>query len=318
MPTSNWMGEQATKSDANDDIPVPIPEAKAAAQGWVLDETIEDVDKSTNELIFKKHGKAAWAIILACAAWWGLMWYFMVTGGPFVKDDPREFGLMVPVFVLIGAYSVFKNKVLREFMQQFALANKMTYSQKGDASSLTGALFNLGHSHSMTNVVSGSFTDNNLSLFDYQYTIGSGKNSHTYACTATQIDYPSVLAPVLLTVDYQSFGGIVPFFGAWEKIKPEGNFDKNFDLYTKKEFEIEALQIFSPDFMVKMLGSWPEFNLEFNGNKIIVFYNRIITTKTELQKMFDLIKYLIVRIEPLAQRMESSVKDLEELQNSKQ
>ena len=312
---TNQQTMTADNANTKNEIPVPIPQAKAAAEGWVLDETIEDVDKSTNQLIFKKHGKAAWIIILACAVWWGMLWYFMATGGPLVKDDPREFGLIVPIFVLLGAYSVFKNKVLREFMQQFALANGMTYTQKGDASGLTGALFNLGHSHSMSNVVSGSFTDNNLSLFDYQYTEGSGKNSHTYTCTAAQIDYPSVLAPVLLTVDYQSFGGIVPFFGAWEKIKPEGNFDKNFDLYTKKEFEIEALQIFSPDFMVKMLDQWPEFNLEFNGNKLTVFYNRTITKRAELQKMFDLIKYLVVRIEPLAQRMESSVKALEALQN---
>jgi hypothetical protein len=299
----------------NTSIPVPLSHktngladvSNNPSPGLVLDETIDDVDKSTNKLILTKHRNAAAAVIFGCIAWLVWIGYLIMSGGPLVKDDWRETTLFVPIVVVAVSYAMFRNKVLREFMQQFAMANSFTYAKYGDANQLQGALFNLGHGHKMENVVSGSFDGNTLNLFDYNYTIGSGKNSHTYSCTAAQIDYPSILAPILLVVDSQSFGGIVPFFSGWEKVKPEGNFDKTFDLYTKKEMEIEALQIFSPDFMLKMLQDWPEFNLEFNGSKITVFYNRTITKKAELQKMFDLIKYLIVRIEPQAQRMAGSV-----------
>jgi hypothetical protein len=198
---------------------------------------------------------------------------------------------------------------------QFAQANGFQY-QKSGSLALSGALFSLGHSHITKDIVTGSYQNNPLTLFNYSYTEGSGKSQHTYSDTVFKIQYPSVLPPILLVVGNQYFGGITGgVFSSWEKIKPEGNFDKKFNLYTKKEFEIETLQVFTPDFMQKMLAEWPEFSLEFSGSDLIVFHNYIITTKAELQKMYDFAEYLITKIDPLAKQMENSVKDLEALQH---
>jgi hypothetical protein len=289
----------------SDNLQIPVP-----PNTLVLDDTITDVGSSTNTYLFKTHlTKTLW--VLALLVCWMLVVFLLAS--PIQTPDPLIWVFLPPLVFLLVSYVVVQSKIRHEFYRQFAQGNNFLYQRNGSLE-LSGALFNLGHSRSTDDIITGTYDGNPLVLFNYRYTIGSGKSQQTYYDTVFRIEYPSVLAPILLVVDNQYFGGITGLFSGWQKIKPEGDFDKNFDLYTKKEFEIEALQVFSPDFMVKMLREWPEFNLEFNGNRLIVFHNHTITTKAELQKMYNLVQFLITKIEPQAKRMEGSVQALENLQ----
>ncbi len=288
-----------------------ITPPKAARQNaLVLDDSITDVSSATTKYVFNTHFTYTVMVLMAAVIWIMATFYL---ASP-ITDGRVIFAILIPpLFLLFGFWLVIQNKIKHLFYQQFALANNFHY-QKTGLLDLTGALFNLGHNHSTQDIITGTYDGNPLLLFNYTYVIGGGKNKQTYCDSVFRVEYPSVLPPILLVVDNQYFGGIVGLFSGWEKIKPEGDFDKNFDLYTKKEFEIEALQVFSPDFMEKMLADWPEFNLEFNGNKLIIFHSGTITTKAELQKMYDLAQFLITKIEPLAKRMAGSVQAMEDLQ----
>ena len=299
------------------DIFNSIPEAPGApakpSVSPVLDETITDVSSSTANYIFHTHLTKTEILLAACVIW---ILAFFYLASPIASPGIIVWIFIPPVIAVTAFWAIIQNSVKHQFYQQFAQANNFQYQKTGSLD-LAGALFSLGHSPRTEDIITGTYDGNPLVLFNYRYIIGYGKNQQTYNDSIFRIEYPSVLAPILLVVDNQYFGGITGLFSGWEKIKPEGDFDKNFGLYTKKEFEIEALQVFTPDFMEKMLQQWPEFNLEFNGNKIIVFHSRVITKKAELQKMYDLVEFLAAKIEPLAKRMEGSVKDMEALQNNK-
>ena len=51
-------------------------------------------------------------------------------------------------------------------------------------------LFGIGHSHRASNVMAGRVDGRSVLAFDYQYTTGSGKNSHTYYFQATVFGTP--------------------------------------------------------------------------------------------------------------------------------
>src|SRR6266404_2589423 len=294
-------------------VPATISPPSTQTSSWVLGDTIEDVDKSAESLIFKRYRTATIFVFAILAIWEGFLGYLLITGAPMSQDDGRIIAMIAPFLIFTGAYLIIRNGIQETFMKQFAVANGLSYSQNGTPDNLQGALFNLGHSHSYKNLITGAWDNNGINLFNYSYKIGYGKEQTSYSCTIFEIQYPSPLPPILLIVDNQYFGGITPIFGGWAKIKPEGNFDKTFDLYGKQGLEIETLEIFSPDFMLKMLSDWPEFNLEFYDNELIVFYNKTITTKAELQKMYSLVQYLITKIEPVALRMKGSLEAMESL-----
>lgn len=289
---------------------INTPPKTAGQNALVLDDTITDVNSATSKYIFKTHLNTTLLVLMVCVIWVMAAFYFAM---PLSSGDVLFLIFIPPLFALGIYWAIVNNSIKHQFYQQFALANGFQY-QKNGGLDLSGALFNLGHSHKTQDIITGVYDGNPLTLFNYTYIIGYGKNQQTYNDSVFRVEYPTILPPILLVVDNQYFGGITGLFDGWEKIKPEGDFDKNFDLYTKKEFEIEALQVFSPDFMEKMLADWPEFNLEFNGNKLIIFHNRTITTKAELQKMYDLAQFLITKVEPLAKRMAGSVQAMEELQ----
>lgn len=276
---------------------------------WALNETILDVNKSAWHGVFHQFRNRTLAILAGGIIWFVI--FYLLSGQSGYGFSFFSFLQILPVFVLlIYIYNIFVN-ARHEFYRQFANANGMVYSQKAQLTNLQGALFNLGHGHKTEDAISGTYDGNRFNLFTYQYTIGSGKSQQTYGCTVAQINYPSVLPSILLIVDSQYFGGIVPFFSGWEKLRPALTFDRNFDLYGKKEFEIETLQIFTPDVMEKLLNAWPQFNLEFNHNTLYVFCAHTILTKAELQKMYELTQYLIAKIEPVAIRMKSSLRAME-------
>ena len=59
-----------------------------------------------------------------------------------------------------------------------------SFEEKGDLDQLRSfgdlPLFDHGHSKRARNLMTGRTADRDVKLFDYQYTIGSGKNSHTH------------------------------------------------------------------------------------------------------------------------------------------
>ena len=298
-----------------DTIPAaPIMPAKTPVSP-VLDETITDVSSSTAKYIFHTHLTKTAILLAVCVIWILAAFYFYLASA--AASPGLVAWIFIPPVVAIGAFwAIIQNSIKHQFYQQFAQANGFQYQKTGSLN-LAGVLFSLGHSHVTQESITGTYDGSPLMLFNYTYVIGGGKNQQTYQDTVFRIQYPSVLPPILLIVSRQYFGGITPLFGGWEKLKLEGNFDKNFELHTKKEMEIEALQIFTPDVMQQLLQNWPEFNLEFNNNQLIVFHSRTITKKTELQKMYDLAEFLVTKIEPVAKRMENSVKDIEALQTQK-
>lgn len=311
---------------------VPKPETKQPAASFLVSDNdmqknlvVNDVGRDTNRLFWSNYNKnAKIAFFVISLMWVGFFLYLFFTSPALnnSKDDTEQIYILIallPAFLVGGLYAAFYNKVEKLFMQQFAAAHGLTYVGKGSDTDFTGGLFAIGHGHIISHLMTGSFQNHPVSLFFYQYTVGSGKSARTYHTTVLNTVHEHPLPPVLLLVDNQYFGGFDPklSFNRPVKLKPELNLDAQFDLYCQEKYEIETLQIFTPAFIAKMLANWKNFNLEFSGNNLFVFKSGKILNTDELNNFFGLATYTVTAMEALLTSISGSVKALNELNPNK-
>ena len=246
---------------------------------------IDDVEKSTNSYIWKNDKMLAIFYIILVAG--------SVIGIIYAKLDIRL--MYIPAIVGIIGYGHVRTKIKREFTQQFGASIGFAYSPSADMYSVNGKLFKIGHSQRIYDVLSGNMNDRSSRLFSYQFTVGGGKNSHTYYCTVFEAAFSNNMPDIVLTTKASAFFGGLPglnLFDGTEHIQLEGDFNKYFTLKVPKGYETEAYQIFPPNVMADLIDKANNLNFEFNGNKLYIYTTSLILVREKLQAMFDLAEYL--------------------------
>ncbi|EKD81533.1 MAG: hypothetical protein ACD_39C01766G0001 [uncultured bacterium] len=190
------------------------------------------------------------------------------------------FGGFILFFIVIVAYSHYAAKKRAEAFRAVAPRMGFTYQEK--AGSLRNEyahlnLFSRGHSQRAINYLRGEKNDVEVSIADYHYTVGHGKNSSHYAQTICIIRDPSLDLPNFFVrrenkfLDYlgKIFGGQDINFNEDEK------FSSAFVLQGKSE--VETRDLFNQrvrDAFSKFAGS--DAQIEGQGDSIIVHKAMII------------------------------------------
>jgi hypothetical protein len=219
--------------------------------------------------------------------------------------------MIYPVIILVIFYSFLMQKAEDLFFQQFSSVNGFSFRKTGLPDSLNGSLFFIGHSPSGRDLVTGRIRDIAFDLFNYQYTVGEGKDAHQYSHTVLRMEYNSPLPPIFLQAKKNWFGGYLPSQDK-EKIQLEGNFNEFFNVLTEKGFETEVFQVFTPDVMEKMQTGWKDFSLEFVGQQIYIYSRHVIGKDAELENMYSLSQYLVQKIEPVVKNMKGDLSAMED------
>lgn len=294
----------------------PVAPSSAFSPGFkpLLDETILDVNQSAHQYMWTHYKKQLQIGITAGVIFdvvAGFFIFSLMQSGQ-VADIRIFLILLLPFFVYTAFAGSISTKIRHQFYQQFALANGYAYAQNGNVPNLNGALFTIGHTPRIADTVSGQYQSRPLWLFDYSYITGYGKSQQTHLATVFKIDFQKLLPPILLAGNAQYYGGLGPNFKNSEKLQLEGDYNKYFELYTKKEFEMEALQICTPDFMEKTKDQWSQFSIDCNNTSLYIYSNKWIQTKVELENMYSLAEYLITKLEPILERMQGDLQAMEQ------
>ena len=242
----------------------------------------------------RKHKKALVALAVINILLLGLIAY---TQHPFFFNAIVILDLVAAVFVY--------QKLKKLFMEQFARNNGYTYTDRGDLSTLNAPYLEFGHSRKMSHVVSGTYEKLPIRLFEYSTTIGHGKNKRVFNFSVFETTYKAKLKHIFLHRRkgiLMSHRGGINFKKVGRPLKLEGNFNKYFTLYVPEDYEIEALQIFTPEIMVKLIDHAHKWNFEFNDNRLYIYADRVITKRKDLYAMYNFTKTLV---EKLAPRLES-------------
>jgi hypothetical protein len=145
------------------------------------------------------------------------------------------------VFVTLGvlAFGVmlyYREMRRREDLQNVAGKLGFSFCPEGDPHLLGKFgqfhLFSQGRSRKVRNVMRGEIQDIAVSLFDYRYTTGSGKHSHTHAQTV---------------VLFESERLALPFF----TLRPEGFFHKMAGAFGYEDIDFDGSPAFSDAYLLK-------------------------------------------------------------------
>jgi hypothetical protein len=175
-------------------------------------------------------------------------------------------------------------------LSQFADANHWGYIQHIPNPTHHGVIFGQGYSRLSSNILylEGSSEYASFEIGDYAYTVGSGKNRRRYLWSYACIEMDRNLPNMLLDSkdnNVQIFGrtlasNLPVTMKGNQVLSLEGDFDTHFTLYAPKEYERDALYVFTPDVMALLIDSMKGVDAEVIDNKFYIYMPRYTNTQT--------------------------------------
>jgi hypothetical protein len=296
----------------------PNPAAKTSKTDQdIQDIVISDVTKSMLSYVTKRFKLLIPVAIVAVVLWYILLLMFVI---PFIMSpdnappsgsrDNRPglivFLLIIPYLVSNAYYLWLKRKFELVFLEEFAKSNNYSFDATGSVDETYGSIFRAGSSsQKVSDIITGEYQGAALRMFICETTIGSGRSRHDYLNTVLELDLKGKL-PNLMLVSHRSFVmgfNIASIAGLTNKISLEGDFDKDFTLYSQPNGQVDALEIFSPDIMEITQRISKGHTIEFVANRIYIYSNGYISKGSDLSHVFDVAKALIKKVQPIAQRL---------------
>ncbi len=254
-------------------------------------QVIDDVSVTTKDILWKQCRRQTIGVIALSVALAVADFFIFNAGGILIF-------FILPLCIWYG-YGI-QTIVHRQFMQQFANANGFIFSNAGTIKGEVGALFSIGRDRSISNIISGSFKDRPLRLFNYQYTTGSGKSSNVHYLTVFDLEFKTTLSRMYL--DARQDGEFIA--DSVQKIELESNeFREHFSLYITPGKQIEALQVFTPDLMAELIDLPNKYDIELVGNQIYIYADGTIQTKTGLKNLYTVAQHVITNVGLVAERI---------------
>ena len=192
--------------------------------------------------------------------------------------------VFIVVFVIIAvaiARSLLRGGAWERWMRldRFASANGLVFSPTGVDPQYPGAIFQLGRSRTAVDHLqsaSGRFLD----YGNYRYVTGSGKNqtTHNWGFLALQLDRALPNMVLDSKANNGLFGGsnLPATFSKDQILHLEGDFDNYFTLYCPKEYERDALYVFTPDLMALLIDNASPFDVEIVDKWMFVYSSAVL------------------------------------------
>lgn len=190
--------------------------------------------------------------------------------------------IVLTPFIIVIFYVGFVEKKIRVlFWKQFAELNGWKYKDDSDLSQEQGIMFRQGHSRIIYHCVEGIIDERNFRIFNYNFSIGSGKHRKTYFYTVFAFKFNGTFPHIYLNNKANSYS-----IKIGESIPLPAEFEKFFSLSAPKEYEIEALEIFTPDVLASLLDDKFGHDVEFVNQEMLIFFDGRISNFEQLDREF--------------------------------
>lgn len=168
-------------------------------------------------------------------------------------------------------------------IKRFAAANNLTYYHGPLVGNNSGLIFQYGHSKSFEYVF-GSQNGPFREFGTYSYVTGSGKSSQTHYYSYALVKLPRKLPNMVLdSCENNIFGqtGLPKTLSKDQVLELEGDFNNYFTLYAPKQYEQDALYIFTPDVMQAMVDAPNRYDGEIVDDEFYLYTKRLSIHDTD-------------------------------------
>jgi hypothetical protein len=193
-------------------------------------------------------------------------------------------------FVILVGYALYIGTKLQKYedriWQNFAAANGLTVIPKQAVKGLVPpTLLKAGNSRTNSEAVSGQLGSTPYNIFWFEFTIGSGKNSHSFPLTIISLQLNADLPHMLLRAQKALTVGETDQLK--EKLKLEGDFNKYFKVFAEPDKQIDDLVILTPDVMQFLVTQDPAYNIEFYANNLYIIGDSDLRRADKLPPLID-------------------------------
>jgi len=159
-------------------------------------------------------------------------------------------------------------------LTEFASSNGLSFSTASASPSYPGAIFGLGDARSALDHFR-AVGESSLDYGNYRYTTGSGRSRTTHNWGFLALSLERSLPHMVL--DSRANNGLFGLtnlpttFRKEQRLSLEGDFDKYFTLYCPREYERDALYVFTPDLMALLIDTAAPFDVEVVDRWLFVY-----------------------------------------------
>lgn len=231
------------------------------------------------------------------------MWAWVVVGVlvfGFIAGNIHRLGEIRVLFwmLLIGgaAYAVYfgykQHEKTMARLYRFAMSNNLQFLRNRIDPSYAGMIFDEGHSRAVE--VAFVFP-NGVEIGNYRYVTGSGKNRATHYWAYVKVKLPRRLPHMVLDAKKNNLFGkvsnLTDTFNSSQTLSLEGDFNNHFTLYAPKQYERDALYVFTPDVMARLIDSGSGFDMEVIDDELYIYRNNRFNlgNETELQTLLGIV-----------------------------
>ncbi len=165
-------------------------------------------------------------------------------------------------------------------------------------------LYQMGHSRIGSHVITGNYNNHPFHIFEYQYTTGAGKYKKISSFTVFEIEFTGTFPHLYLNYKNDWYSNTPGMFASLANISVPSEFEDRFKLYAPKEYEIETLEIFTPDIFALLLDLEWSHDMEFVDGKLIIYRNSKFTNFRDLDLEVNKIKHFIDVLSPLLNKLQ--------------
>lgn len=215
---------------------------------------------------------------------WAYLWFALVA-------------IAILVIVAAALRYAAQNRVR---LQRMADRNGIVASFDQKEPELNGMYFQTGYDRMIVERL--DIPEQGITLGVHQYVTGSGKNRQTHMVGFARCTLTRALPHIVLDNvknNFWKFSNLPVQYESDQKLSLEGDFDKYFTLYAPKDYETDALYIFTPDVMAAFVDSGYTVDAEIVDNYLYVYCENSprLTNEKFVTALYDMIQKIGDKLE---------------------
>ena len=205
------------------------------------------------------------------------LWLFAIPVGVFLVGT----GALVGWLIVVGGRKARQAEDERRYrFSNFARANAMEYLPEVPKPPLPGIIFDPARSNAIARDVVRGREPRMVEFGNYEYVVSTGKSTHTVRKGYVAIRVDNLLPHIILDarMNDPAFGSNLGLLQKQQRLSLEGDFDRFFTLYCPTGYEVDALYLFTPDIMLRMMTQAAVLDVELVDNWVFFYSPEDLST----------------------------------------
>lgn len=168
---------------------------------------------------------------------------------------------------------------------------------------VSALVFQQGQERGTGHGLMGTIHDRPFRFFQYHYTTGGGRNKQTHTYDVYEVVFSGTFPHIYLNnTRNRDLSGLKGYF--LPRISLPYELEKKFNLHGPKQYEIEVLEIFTPDLLLHLLDVGWDHDLELVDQKLYVFREESIRTNQAFEEELRRLEKLLELLTPKLNHMQ--------------